>query len=262
MDVLFCVILLIGLPLLGMIINLIVIQRSLGPAYDKIRYNDADWKEKVSGIKGKINVFRLQPGIGIVFGTLVLILFEMRDSNLPLEIEDNIILASGLLIGFTALFMCIGMSIIYQEAIPKIVEKPGTYPKYLVLSSISKTGSIYGLLLSTLLLMGVGIIGKTSIAIKLEDAKRILDVCVIFSILSVFTVLKGYLPTTVKGDIIPIDEERYKQKVKGGWPSTTQLNVQPDPIFSKKIVYAIIPEVPIIIGLLFVILTFTDIGML
>lgn len=262
MDVTFYAILLIGLPLLGIIINLIVIQRSLGPAYDKIRFNDADWKEKISGIKGKINVFRLQPVTGIVFGISVLILFEMRDSNLPIEIEDKIILASALLVGFTALFMCISMSIIYQNAIPKIVEKPGTYSKYLVISSISKTAAIYGLLLSTLLFMGVGVIGKTSMAIKLEDAKRILDVCVIFSVLSVFTVLKGYLPTIVKGDLIPIDENGNKRKAKIGWPGTPPLSVQPDPIFSKKIVYAVIPEVPIIIGLLLVILTFNDIGML
>jgi hypothetical protein len=110
--------------------------------------------------------------------------------------------------------------------------------------------------------MGVGIIGKTSMAIKLEDAERILDVCVIFSILSVFTVLKGYLPTIVKGDLIPIDEKGYKKRAEGGWPSAAPLNVQPDPIFSKKIIYAVIPEVPIIIGLLFVILTFADIGLL
>lgn len=256
-------ILVVGLPIAGFIISFLAIQRILESAFEDVRTDSIDQNKNRSFLRPKINIFKVFPFVGVVFGAMLLQLYLVSESTLPADIEEKILLSVGLGFGLSVFFMCIGMAVIYREAIPKIIEDQCKFGKYLVLTSLSITTGIYGLLSSILLFMGVGLLGGEPITnITIDDANSIFYRFVFFGLLSSFTILKGYLPTTVKGDIIPIDFEELEKKRKQGLGSSNQMDYTPDPVFTKKMVFGVIPEFPIIIGLFFIILDMVTIGLL
>ena len=159
--------------------------------------------------------------------------------------------------------MCIGMAVFFKEALPEIVEDSNKYAKYLVLSSMPITGAIYGLLAAILLLMGVGALGDTPyVIIDKSDANSIFNAALIFSLLSVSSIFKGYLPSLTQGKIKPIDWDESEKIRKARMAGKYDQNINPDPVFSKKMIMATIPEAGLMVGLLIVILTYVIIGII
>jgi F0F1-type ATP synthase membrane subunit c/vacuolar-type H+-ATPase subunit K len=172
-----------------------------------------------------------------------------------------------MLIGSSSLFMCLGIAIFYKEAIPNVMEDDTTFGRYMLLSNISTTAVIYGLLSAILLYIGVGMLGEpVQVQLTPDDGTRILNASIIFSILCSSSIFKGYLPTIVKGklrkyDWTPIEKDKnipdYQRRDK-----VQESDYQPDPVFNRKMLYAVLPEAGLIVGLLIVILTFSQIGVL
>ncbi|MCK5560942.1 MAG: hypothetical protein KAJ51_10130 [Thermoplasmata archaeon] len=263
MDVSFYAILFIGLPFIGVIINLITIQGFLEPAIEKLKTEDSNWEEKIPRINRQINVFRMQPVIGLIFGALTFELYFTTGYELPSNIEDKILMAAGLAVGCSALFMSLGMAIFYKEAIPSVVADERTFGKNLIISNIPMTSAIYGLLITILLYSGIGVIGGDPIKnISEAEATNIFNVFFIFSILSASSILNGYLPTIVKGNLESVDLKTQEKSKQAKPLKSDQSDIPADPVFSKKMIFATVAETPKIIGLLIVIITFVEIGIL
>lgn len=261
MELILFAILAIGLPLVGVMITTIAVQRYAGPAIDKLKMEDLKWEEKAPIIFTQVNIFRIMPSVGVVFGFFIFQFYFTSSYQLTGEIESQVYYSAGMMIGFSSLFMCISMAIIYKEVLPAIVEDSNKYSRYLVLSSISITGAIFGLLASIILFMGVGVIGGSPGAIiDVNEANNILNVAIIFSILSVSSIFKGYLPTLVQGKLKSYTQNEIEKIRKAREVGKYDSGVSPDPVFSKKMVMAVIPEAGLMVGLLIVILTYVSLG--
>ena len=248
MDLIIFGLIVMGLPALGILIDMIVMQKVLDPAMEQKRLDYKNWDEVRPQIKAKITVLRVMPFVGLTFGILISIFIAISKADLEPAVEDKILLSVGLAVGLSSLFMCIGMAIMFREAIPAIVKDPGLFGKYLIITSIPMTGAVYGLTLSILLLLGVGVFEPVDIVLTPGDANYLFRAYMIFTGSTVFMVLKGYLPTRVKGEMnsIVIDEGKAGGRKAG--PATPQ----PDPVFTKKIIYAVIPEVFSVVGFMIV----------
>jgi F0F1-type ATP synthase membrane subunit c/vacuolar-type H+-ATPase subunit K len=268
MDIIIFLFLTIGLPVVGYIICLVALERYSESAIDSFKMGVAKWEDKLPSIKLKLNIFRALPFTGVLFGTLIAVIYFISDPTLQSDIEDDVIYSVGMLIGFSSLFMCLGVAIFYKEAIPNVIEDVNTFARYILLSNISNTAVIYGLLSAILLLMGVGMLGGEPVNVQLtpEDGTRIFNATVIFSILCSSSILKGYLPTLVREKLRKYDqtkEDKDKNIPEHQRVDMTQaLDYQPDPVFNKKMLYSVLPEAGLIVGLFIVILTYTEIGLL
>jgi F0F1-type ATP synthase membrane subunit c/vacuolar-type H+-ATPase subunit K len=263
MELILFAIFTLGLPIVGVLITTIASYRYATPAIDKLKMEDMKWEEKITQIKAQINIFRMLPIQGVVFGMLIFQYYYLADNQLPGNIENEICLSAGMFVGVSAFFSCIGMSIYYKEAIPGVIEDSRTYGKYLVLLNMSSTGMIYGLLSAILLLQGVGVIGgEPFVVISKGDALQIFNVALIFSVLSVSSILKGYLPLTIKGKIKSFEGEPSERNENFSLFGPHPVPIPPDHVFTKKLIYALNPEIGLILGLLIVIITFVQVGII
>jgi len=258
MDLIIFGLIVLGLPVLGIVIDMIVMQKMLDPAMEKKRLDYKNWDEVRPQIKAKMTVLRTMPFVGLAFGLLMFILVATSDVVLQSEVEEKILLSVGLAVGVSSLFMCIGMAVFFREAIPGIVKEPEIFGKYLIITSLPMTGAVYGLTLSILLIMGVGYLEPVDVIVSPEDANYLFRAYMIFTGLTAFLILKGYLPTRVKGEMNSIVMDKSKSRGKGGSPPTPQ----PDPVFAKKMIYAVIPEVFLVIGFIIVLMSIMNKGVL
>jgi F0F1-type ATP synthase membrane subunit c/vacuolar-type H+-ATPase subunit K len=263
MELILFAILTLGLPIVGVMITTIAVQRYAGPAIDKLKMEDMKWEEKAPKVLTQVNIFRSMPAVGVVFGILIFQFYLTSNYQLSGDIESQVFYSAGMMTGFSSFFMCIGMAIFYKEALPEIVEDSNKFGKYLVLASLPITGAIFGLMASILLFIGIGIIGGSPDAIIAEnDANSILNSAIIFSILNVSSIFKGYLPTLNREKIKTIDWETIEKTRKAGMTGKYDQNINPDPVFSKKMILTVIPETGLFIGLLIVILNYVTLGIL
>jgi len=261
MEIILFAILALGLPIVGVIITTIAVQRYAEPAIDKFKMEDLKWEEKMPRILTQVSIFRTMPFVGVIFGLLIFQFYFTSNYELAGDIETQVYYSAGMMIGFSSLFMCISLAIIYKEALPEIVEDSNKYSRYLVLSSMPITGAIFGLMASILLFMGVGIIGgPPDEIIDVNEANNILNAAIIFSILSVSSIFKGYLPTLVQGKLKTYTQNEIEKIRKAREAGKYDQAIAPDPVFSKKMIFAVIPEAGLMVGLLIVILTYVSIG--
>ena len=252
MDIVLFGLIVMGLPALGVMIDLIVIQSAWNSALERMRIDDLKWNEKITGLKAKMIVIRVLPVTGVIFGFLIFIFTLLSGVDLNVEVEDKILLASGLAVGLSALFMCVGMAVLSREAVPNIMKDQDLFGKYLMLLSMPMTGAVYGLVCSLLLFMCVGMVGGTEVDIRVKDASYMLRSYLIFAGLCVFLILKGYLPTRVEGEMKPIPMDR----------KTGRYARVPDPVFAKKIIYAVVAEIPLVIGFMIIVISLLNKGLL
>ncbi len=251
MDVTSLLTLYVALPLIGVVVSTLFLESRYRRTVDEIT-KEPNWKEKYGDSIGKFAVFCLLLQPTLIYGILTFFILYMSQ---PIEDEhlwESLALSGGIIIGFSGLSASISAGIIGYEAmghIPKdpYVPKPPTpttskeykdwleewnetlkkctFPKYIVLSTISHTIAIYGLLLTILLFTFGGIINGMS-SIPSDKADVVVTIGVLYALFSLPAILSGYLPTKVRGDIGEIS------------------------VFTKKIVSGAIGHTPALLGLI------------
>lgn len=213
-------------------------------------------REERKKIMPKLIVFYVFPFATIVYGFLIFLFAYMSDPSVPDVGRDKLLLSAGLATGVSGLFSCVAMSIYARKSMPEIIENPGLFGKHPVVLAISMTGAVYGLCCSILPFLWFGVLAREPDGFTLlsySQAQNLLLVFGVFAGLSIFSVLKGYLPTRVEGDMTFIDIEKYKHiKDLRKLPKP-----EPDPVFKKRLITALIGEVPLVVGYFIVIFTLT-----
>ncbi len=258
MDLLIFGLLVLGLPALGILIDMVVMNKLLVPAMDKKRPDHKNWDEEKTRIKSRIMIMKSMSYVGLAFGLLIFIFAAISEAEFAPKVEQRILLSAGLAVGLSSLFMCIGMALMYREAVPKVVDDPTLFGKYLILTSIPMTSAVYGLTLSILLFLGVGILQPVELVLSQSDADYLFYAYLIFSGLSIFTILKGYLPTRYKKSMKTIDIGRIRAaRCRGRQPAP-----QPDRVFSKKMIIGVIPEIFPVVGFAVILVALMNKGVL
>ena len=231
----------IGFPVIGVIIDMIIIRKALVSSWKEIGYSIKPWKQMESAMKSRIIYISSLPFIGLFIGIIILIFSVVLESNLNPEVENKILWASSLAVGLPNLFICIGLAFQYREAIPSILKNEKLFFNHFCLLLPPMTGAVYCFVLS---LLQYRILESTNNIIPNREANYLFYSYIFFILLSTLLILKGYLPTCVKGHMVPGTNNANKSKIiRNEIPYYKQ-----NPVFAKKLVIGLLLDIPLIIG--------------
>ncbi len=118
-----------------------------------------------------------------------------------MEVFDTIAFSCGLIIASSCFCTAIAQGLIAREGIEAVYSEPKAFGKYITLEMIPHTVAIYGLLLTILLFNFGGIITPEFSSVDASNIDFVEEIGIFYSVLAIPTILSGYLPLKVEGDI-------------------------------------------------------------
>jgi len=112
---------------------------------------------------GMALVFTVLAETPVIYGLLVSLFIIMRGNEINSLQTSISLLGSGLSVGLTGLFSGLGIGLAGSAAIGAISEREDLFGKSLVFSVLPESIVIYGLLVSIIIMRGIGILGGSSI---------------------------------------------------------------------------------------------------
>lgn len=266
MDMPLYIALYVGLPLLGALIAVYTIKGRYDETMREIKM-ELNWEKKYAKSKGKFFVFCTLELTPVVYGlTCICLIYAGMQHGVTGSVTEKIALAGGIIIGVSGFSTIIGSGLITCEAMKHIPREPyidmprvfksrkeqmkfykehadvfkeWTFGKYMCLSTLPHTVSIFGLVLTILTFSFSGMLGsKTAPIITQSNIHHLAVISYIFAASSIGGILSGYLPTMVKGEI------------------------KEPKVFSRKIIFAAIGHLPSLFGLVICIYLMARYGML
>jgi len=223
---------------MGLLIDLIVVRRTLKTVLDQTNLR----KKKHSISIKKIKYLCLFPLIFLIFGIISFIIaFKINSGSFSIT-NEKILWSLGLAIGIPGLSSCVGLALLFREAIPNIFKKNLLFSNYVVLSYSLITSSIY---VALLCLIQYRILSWEDNIISHKDVTFILISCGLFAILSALIIFKGYLSNRIKGQMIPFISPK-KNRVSNNSHDTPYWKKKP--VFCKKLFFGLLLELPIMIS--------------
>ena len=267
MDMLFYALLYVGLPLLGVILAVYSIKSRYDETMRDIKM-ELNWEKKYTKSKGKFFVFCTLELTPVVYGlTCICLIYAGMQHGVTGSVAERIALAGGIIIGVSGFSTIIGSDLIICEAMKHVPRDPyidiptrifmstkeqrefykkhadifkeWTFGKYMCLSTLPHTVSIFGLVLTILIFSFSGMLGsKTALTITQSNIHYLAVISYIFAVSSIGGILSGYLPARVKGEI------------------------KESKVFSRKIISGVIGHLPTLFGLAICIYLMARYGML
>lgn len=108
---------------------------------------------------GMALVFTVLAETPVIYGLLVSLFIIMRGSNVNNFYSSLSLLGSGISVGLTGLFSGLGIGIAGSAAIGAISERDDLFGKALVFAVLPESIVIYGLLVSIIIMRGIGLLG-------------------------------------------------------------------------------------------------------
>lgn len=229
----------LGLPLVGSAIGAIMVGRK----YNNIKKNPMefglDGEEAIRKNFGRYMTIQNLFATGPVYGLLVISLFWTLIGGLDTPDETLTLfgVATALAIGVPAFFCNISRGLISKEGVESVVREPRTFGRAIVHATIVETPMIYGLLIAILAFSASGLFYGEQFSLTDYQLDEMFSSILIFSCLSSGILLSGILLNKV--------EEPFSM-----------------PNFPKGIQVNALGTIPPIIGLMYVIIRFMDIGVL
>jgi F0F1-type ATP synthase membrane subunit c/vacuolar-type H+-ATPase subunit K len=224
------------LPIIGAVIGAYLVHKKYTYLKEHADLLDMDETEFRRKNFGKYMVIQNLFGTGPVYGLLVIMLFWSftTDMNIPEDMLSKLGLAVALAVGAPGLFSNIARGLISSSAFEAIAKDPKNFGRGIVHITMVETPQIYGLLIAILSMAFSGLfVGEY--ALSGHQAEDMFYSVVIFAIFSSGIILSGILLNKIKDPF----------SIKN---------------FSKGVQLSIIGTVPPIIGLIYVIMKFIDIG--
>jgi F0F1-type ATP synthase membrane subunit c/vacuolar-type H+-ATPase subunit K len=238
MDWVLLVVLGIVLPSTGGVIGAMMVFNKYTYLKAKSHEMDMDEAEFRKKYFGKHMAFQNQFVTGSIFGMIILIIFWISTTEIdaPYEMLSNIGIACTMMVGGSAFFSNISRGLIVRKGVEAVVKDPMNFGRVIVHSAMVDTCMIFGLLLAILSLLETGLFDNEP-TVTLSQSKEILNAAIIFSCTSSGILLSGALLNRVK--------EPFNMSS-----------------FGKGIVMNTVGTVPPLIGLLYVIIKFSQMGIL
>ncbi len=263
---LFYALLYIGLPLLGVVIAV----HAIKSRYDETMRDmqmELNWEKKYAKSKGKFFVFCIMELTPVMYGLMCICLIYVGVQHTITDtVAESVALSGGIMIGVSGFSTIIGSGLIISEAMrhvprdpyidmPRVfksrkeqmefakehadVFKEWTFGKYMCLSTIPHTVSMFGLVLTILTFSFSGMLGsKTAPTITQNNIHHLAVISYIFAASSIGAILSGYLPTRIKGEI------------------------KESKVLARKIIFAVIGHLSALFGLIICIYLMARYGML
>lgn len=112
---------------------------------------------------GMALVFTVLAETPVIYGLLVSLFIIMSGSNVNNFYSSLSLLASGISVGITGLFSGLGIGIAGSAAIGAISERDDLFGKALVFAVLPESIVIYGLLVSIIIMRGIGLLGANAL---------------------------------------------------------------------------------------------------
>lgn len=227
----------LGLPIIGAVIGVYLVHKKYIYLIEHAHELDMDETEFRRKNFGKYIVIQNLFTIGPVYGLLVILLFWSfsKDLNIPEDMLSKLGLAVALSVGAPGLFCNISRALISSDALEAIAKDPLDFGRGMVHIIMTETPMIYGLLIAILSMAFSGLfVGEYSLSG--HQAEDMFYAIVIFAILSSGIILSGILINRIK-------------------------NPFSMPNFPKAISLSIFGGIAPVIGLIYVIMKFVEIGL-
>lgn len=119
---------------------------------------------------GMALVFTVLAETPVIYGLLVSLFIIMNGRNINDFYVSISLLGSGLSVGLTGLFSGIGIGIAGSAAVGAVGEREDLFGKSLIFTVLPESIVIYGLLVSILIIRGVGLLGGIPYQVNSESA--------------------------------------------------------------------------------------------
>jgi F0F1-type ATP synthase membrane subunit c/vacuolar-type H+-ATPase subunit K len=225
------------LPVIGAVIGAYIVHQKYSYLKENAHKMDMDETQFRRKNFGKYMVIQNLFTTGPVYGLLIILLFwsYSSDMNIPEDMLSKLGLAVALAVGAPGLFCNISRGLISSSALEAIAKDPMDFGRGIVHITMVETPMIYGLLIAILSLAFSGLfVGEYSLSG--HQAEDMFYAVVIFAILSSGIILSGILINKIK-------------------------NPFSMPNFPKAIQLSIFGAIPPVIGLIYVIMKFMEIGL-
>ncbi|MGQ9596791.1 MAG: V-type ATP synthase subunit K [Thermoproteota archaeon] len=190
---------------------------------------------------GMALVFTVLAETPVIYGLLISLFIIMNGSDVNDLYTSLSLLGSGISVGLTGLFSGLGIGIAGSAAIGAISEREDLFGKSLIFTVLPESIVIYGLLISIVIIRGVGLLGATGASYHVDNT--VAYTSLVSSIVVCITGGSGY----------------YLGKT--GSKAIAAL-LKDEDSFGKSIVFVVLIESIAIYGLLVAILLLRGVGML
>lgn len=237
MDWMLLVVLGIGLPSAGAVIGAMMLSGKYAQLKAGSHEHDMDETEFRRNTFGKYMIFQNMFATAPIFGLLIVTLlwYSPTASDAPEHTLINIGMACTLSVGISGFFVNITRGLILTKGLEALVKEPKNFGKALVHAAVPDNCLIFGHLIAILTLMWTGLLGG-DFAVSLSQSREILNAVFIYSGFSSGILLSGVAIRKAKDPFVM-------------------------PTFNKAITVSVLGVLPPLVGLLFVLYRFSEIGL-
>jgi F0F1-type ATP synthase membrane subunit c/vacuolar-type H+-ATPase subunit K len=236
MNWLMLIILGIVLPSVGGVIGALMLFTKYSELKEKSHELDMDETEFRRNYFGRHMVFQNLFFTGSVYGVLIFIMLWIQTTEVdaPDEALTNIGIACTMVVGVSAFFSNITRGVIARKGFEALTKDPMNLGRAIVHGAIPDVCMIFGLLIAILALTGTGLLGEEFTG-SISQSQEILNAAIVFSCASSGILLSAIFLNRVEEPFVM-------------------------PNFGKGIVMNAMGTTLPIIGLLYVIIKFNEIG--